>query len=150
MATQKELIFKAAYILICILCSGLFGINVFVTIRTYLNSETIETSTKIISADQQIHLPLLAICLKNPFKDPKRLMLTLEDFDDNTYPSNDSAALMTLESNTFETNGKLTTWSKEYINSQLFGKCLLYNMNEKVKNSQKCATYFVQEVPSVA
>ena len=133
MGSVKSRIFKSVYVLIYILCTGFFGVNIFVTITTYFNNQTIETATKMIPADEKVHLPIVAICLKNPFKDPNRQMLTLEDYDENTYHSNDSTAMFDLKSSNFKINNRFATWNQEYINTLLFGKCVLYEMNEKVK-----------------
>ena len=124
MTNPKEFITKCANAVIFLFCSALFGINVFVTISTYLNRVTIDI-VKEQPITEDVHLPTIAICLKEPFRDVMKHMLSLEDYFENTRdPKNESFVFM---ESTFNVN-----WTEYYLNTYMFGRCLVYEMDKKV------------------
>ena len=74
---------------------------------------------------EDVHLPTIAICLKEPFRDVMKHMLTLEEYYENTRdPKNESFVF--LES-TFNVN-----WTEYHLNTYMFGRCLIYETAKKV------------------
>ena len=131
MEVTAELIFKALAFVIYLICTNFLVVNVYVTFTTFLSGETIETTTKKVPFDEEIQIPSVAVCLKNPFKDVNKRMYTLEEYDKNSRLENDTHTKVNV-SNTFKPVDGLITWKMEYINTLPFGKCLLYEIKQKV------------------
>ena len=49
----------------------------------YNNGETLETVS--IEKKESLVFPSLVLCLKTPFRDPNEIMLTVQDFERNTW-----------------------------------------------------------------
>ena len=112
-----------------VVCSALFFPNVFVTMRTFFRWETIQTVSHK-APDTPVRFPSIVVCSKEPFKDPDRPMLTLQEFEENTY--NDQEFVITLNS-TFH-NGT-TTWTNSTWNSVMKGRCMVLDMDQSVSLS---------------
>ena len=120
----KELISKSVYGVIFLLCLALFAINVYVTVSSYLNRVTIDI-IKEQPITESVHLPTVAICLKEPFRNVMKHMFTLEDYDGNTRdPKNET---FSFEESTFN-----NSWKEYYIDTFTFGKCAVFEMDKKV------------------
>ena len=117
-----------------VLCSALFFPNVFVTMRTFFRWETIQTVSHK-APDTPVRFPSIVVCSKEPFKDPDRPMLTLQEFEENTY--NDQEFVITLNS-TFH-NGT-TTWTNSTWNSVMKGRCMVLDMDQSVSLSPFLST----------
>ena len=98
------------------------------SIKTYLDKETFQTVTE--KKPDFIDFPSFVICLQKPFKNQSNsLMLTLEEFDENTY---DPKALNITVNSSYNSSYVQTDFNMEYLNSLVLGKCLLYEMKQKV------------------
>ena len=117
-----------------VVCSALFFPNVFVTMRTFFRWETIQTLSHK-APDTPVRFPSIVVCSKEPFKDPDRPMLTLQEFEENTY--NDQEFVLTLNS-TFH-NGT-TTWTNSTWNSVMKGRCMVLDMDQMVSLSPFLST----------
>ena len=125
-----------------VVCSALFFPNVFVTMRTFFRWETIQTLSHK-APDTPVRFPSIVVCSKEPFKDPDRPMLTLQEFEENTY--NDQEFVLTLNS-TFH-NGT-TTWTNSTWNSVMKGRCMVLDMDQMVSLSPFLSTrlYWIDEI----
>ena len=111
-------------------CSALFIMNVYVTLRTFIRRETIQTVSQRLP-DTPVYFPTIVVCSNNPFKDEDRPMLTLEDYEENTF--NVEEYIVSLSS-TFHSGA--TTWKNTTLNTLMHGKCVAYEMEQKVSSSK--------------
>ena len=130
MTYTKKFISKGVYGGIFLFCSALFGINVGVTISTYLNRVTIDI-IKEQPITESVHLPTVAICLKEPFRNVMKHMFSLEDYEGNTHDPTVA----------FIDNKFPNSWNVRYLNTFSFGKCILYEMDQKVKRVRMCTEF---------
>ena len=150
--------FKLHWLLIGIcwaVCTFLFLKNGIETLKAFLNKDVIETIAKKPPRGK-VSLPNIAICPKPAFKDPKKIMYSLADYETNTNSicnhndeivdanmgsrsrySNDNqetggfCGKNMLYTSTFN-NG--TPWKSSTLFTLAYGKCLLLE-KEKVRNS---------------
>ena len=111
-------------------CSAFFIMNVFVTLRTFIRRETIQTISQRIP-DTPVYFPAIVVCSNNPFKDEDRPMLTLEDYEENSF--NVEEYIESLSS-TFHRGA--TTWKNTTLNTLMSGKCVAYEMEQEVSSSK--------------
>ena len=79
-----EIIKKGSQLIFWAICIGMFGWTFVKTLLNHLEYKTIQTSVDK-PTNLSFSFPSIALCLKSAFKDSDRPMLTLEDYDENTY-----------------------------------------------------------------
>ena len=77
---------------------------------------------------EKLYFPSFAICPMKRFKDGKKPMLTMEEYDDNSYDPLDLG--VTIDYSFFKNIE--TKFKREILRTGFFGKCLYYEMEEKV------------------
>ena len=135
-------------------CTFLFLKNGIETMKAFLNKDVIETFAKK-PPKGKVSLPSIAICPKPAFKDPSEIMYSLADYNTNTNSIcnlNEAivdANMSSLDSNDYQETGAFcrcnmfyystfnngTPWKSSALYTLPYGKCLLLDMKEKVKNS---------------
>ena len=124
--------YKFFQLSIWILCLASFGANVWFTFMSFIESETIQSVASKLPLDK-VNFPSFAICLKKPFRNDSKLMLTLDDYDANAYDPRELN--VTMDSNyssySFFKNAG-TTFKEEILRTRVNGMCLYYEMEEKV------------------
>ena len=111
-------------------CLIFLSLNVFTTVREYFSYETIEcmTEKQPPSGKGGVYLPDIVVCPQKHFVDPRRHMLTLEDFMNNTHdPGPVGIELFGPWQNEFN-------WTKEHIYTYSYGRCILVRFPIPVSN----------------
>ena len=110
------------------ICIVLCVINVQGTLRSYFDGETIQTISKRPPVGE-VQFPSLAICpqdRKQIFKSESKPMVTLEDYNDNTFDPTDFN--ITFWYGRFENIP--SRYKEEFLLTNELGKCLYYKMDE--------------------
>ena len=126
--------YRCVQFIIWALCITLVTINVYGLLNAYIGWETVQTiATK--SSREGVQLPSFAICPKpnRKFKNTSRIMLTLEEYDDNAYDPKDFN--VTIDYKDFAVGSK---YKEDILRTLMFGKCLYYEMEDKVWHFFDC------------
>ena len=126
---KNIIIYRCVQFFIWVICITLVTVNVYKLLIAYIEWETVQTiSTK--NPEGEVQLPSFAICPKSnrKFKNTSRIMMTLEEYDDNAYDPNELG--VTIKYNDFSVEG--VEYKEDYLLTYLRGKCLYYEMKEKV------------------
>ena len=123
---RNNYIYKCCQLVIYSFCIIGFAINVSFTFQSFIESETIQSAESKIP-QEKLYLPSFAVCPETPFRNESRLMLTLEDYDDNTYDPTDLNVTIYNDFKTVDVKYK-----EEILRTLVLGKCLYYEMEDKV------------------
>ena len=127
---QSSCIYKFFLLVIWAICLVSFVLNVSFTFESYIRGETIQSVVTEI-AQEKLNFPSFAICPRKPFRNESHLMLTLEDYDDNAYDPKDFNVNIEYSKNV-DSHGESEYKEAQYLRTQSMGKCLYYEMKEKV------------------
>ena len=70
-------------------CSTLFAWNAYNTLKSYLEGHTLESMRRLPFPDGLTDFPTLAICNRYPYRKRSKLMLSMEDYEENTFDPNE-------------------------------------------------------------
>ena len=131
MVTTKrtDYIYKCSQLVFWAICLACFAVNVSFTFISYIEWETIQSVESKVPHEGLI-FPSFAVCPKKPFWNESSLMLTLDEYDDNAYDPKDFN--ITIDYKYFAV-GK---YKEDILRTLMFGKCLYYEMEDKVKHRQ--------------
>ena len=128
---------KALHLATWIFCAIMFSMNLFRTFTQYFNRETIQT-TAVKAFDGKISFPSFAICSQPPYHDSKRVMLTIDDYIDNTFDPDEFITHVGWYESYAIDQHKLTKYDhlfeREHLYTYLHGRCLIFHLKTKVKN----------------
>ena len=72
-----------------LICSALFAWNAYNTLKSYLEGHTLESTHRLPFPDGLINFPTLAICNRHPYRNRSKVMLSMEDYEENTFDPNE-------------------------------------------------------------
>ena len=107
-------------------CLIFVSLNVLTTIREYFENETIEALAEVSA--KKVYLPDIAVCSQKKFKDPKRIMLTLDEYKENTY---DPGPVELIGIGIVD-----LIWTEEYLYTYTYGLCILFNFPTPVSETK--------------
>ena len=135
MQINKLFICKIAGASIWLVCFSLLVVQTLNTIHSFLMKKTIKTEEEQWLKDP-FTFPSVAICHRKAFKNPHKIMLTVEDYLDNTY--NLSEHIIQIRSEFLNSS---LNWKREEIYTLVYGRCVYLETNKIVCLQSKIALF---------
>ena len=135
MPINKLFIWKVVGASIWLVCFSLLVVQTLNTIHSFLMKKTIKTEEEQWLKDP-FTFPSVAICHRKAFKNPHKIMLTVEDYLDNTY--NLSEHIIQIRSEFLNSS---LNWKREEIYTLVYGRCVYLGTNKIVCFQSKIALF---------